>query len=66
MGTGLSGYQAGWFRLANGEEALVYLTDRRRAVFVPTTAVYSVRLSPADPDAFLSALRAVQGQARSR
>ena len=28
LGTGLPGYQAGWFRLRNGEKALLYLTDR--------------------------------------
>jgi hypothetical protein len=59
MGTGLPGYQAGWFRLRNGEKALLYLTDRSRAVYVPTTAGYSLLLSPADPDAFLSAIRAM-------
>ena len=59
MGTGLPGYQAGWFRLKNGEKALLYLTDRRRAVYVPTTAGYSLLLSPAEPDRFLSAIRAV-------
>ncbi len=59
MGTGLPGYQAGWFRLRNGEKALLYLTDRSRAVYVPTTAGYSLLLSPADPDRFLSAVRAI-------
>ena len=57
LGTGLPGYQGGWFRLANGERALLYLTDRRRAVYVPTTAGYSVLLSPDDPTAFLAALK---------
>ena len=57
MGTGLPGYQAGWFRLKNGEKALLYLTDRSRAVYVPTTAGYSVLLSPADPDGFIAAIR---------
>jgi hypothetical protein len=57
MGTGLPGYRAGWFRLWNGERALLYLTDFSRAVHVPTTDGYSLLLSPADPDAFLSALR---------
>ncbi|HYL55660.1 MAG TPA: PH domain-containing protein [Gemmatimonadales bacterium] len=57
MGTALPGYQAGWFRLRNGEKALVYLTDRTRAVYVPTTAGYVLLLSPADPDGFLSRLR---------
>jgi hypothetical protein len=59
MGTGLPGYQAGWFRLKNGEKALLYLTDRSRAVYVPTTAGYSLLISPADPDRFLSAVRAI-------
>ena len=57
MGTALPGYQAGWFRLRNGEKALLYLTDRTRAVYIPTTAGYSLLLSPADPDEFLSQLR---------
>ena len=59
MGTGLPGYQAGWYRLKNGERALLYLTDRSRAVYVPTTAGYSVLLSPAEPDAFMSAIRSI-------
>src|SRR5947208_8780592 len=61
MGTSLPGYQAGWFRLRNGEKALLYLTDRTRAVYVPTTAGYSLLLSPVDPDAFLSPLRSCLG-----
>jgi PH (Pleckstrin Homology) domain-containing protein len=60
MGTGLPGYQAGWFRLRNGEKALVYLTDRSRAVYVPTTAGYDVLLSPEDPDGFLRALASLR------
>ena len=61
MGTGLPGYQAGWFRLGNGDKALLYLTDRSRAVYVPTTAGYSLLLSPADPDGFLARLRRLRG-----
>jgi hypothetical protein len=57
MGTGLPGYQSGWFRLANGESGLLYLTDRRKAVYVPTAFGYSLLISPDDPDAFVSALR---------
>lgn len=56
MGTSFSGYQAGWFRLRNGESALLYLTDRTKAVYVPTTDGYAVLLSPSEPDRFLSAL----------
>jgi len=43
-------------RLGTGEKALLYLTDRSRAVYIPTLAGYSVLLSPDDPDAFLGAL----------
>ncbi len=57
IGTGLPGYQSGWFRLRNGEKALLYLTDRSRAVYVPTSEGYSLLLSPADPDGFLGALK---------
>ncbi len=56
LGTGLPGYAAGWFRLANGEKALVYLTDWRRVAYVPTTEGYSLLLSVDDPQALLRAL----------
>lgn len=61
FGTGLPGYQSGWFRLRNGERALLYLTDRRRAVYLPTTDGYSLLLSPEAPDAFVAALRGGKG-----
>jgi hypothetical protein len=57
MGTALPGYQSGWFRLRNGEKALLYLTDRSRAVYVPTSEGFSVLVSPTDADGFLAALR---------
>ena len=62
MGTGLPGYQAGWFRLRNGDRALVYLTDRSKAVYVQTTDGYGVMLSPQEPDKFLAALNAYVGR----
>jgi hypothetical protein len=62
MGTGLPGYQAGWFRLRNGDRALLYLTDRSKAVYVPTTEGYSVLLSPSEPERFLAALNAIATQ----
>lgn len=61
LGTALPGYQAGWFRLRDGEKALLYLTDKTRAVYIPTTAGYSLLLSPADPDGFLTRLRTALG-----
>jgi hypothetical protein len=62
MGTGLPGYQAGWFRLANGETALLYLTDRAKAVYVPTTNGYALILSPDNPERFMAALREMRGR----
>ena len=57
LGTGLPGYAAGWFRLNNGERALVYLTRYRPVLYVPTKLGYSLLLSPQDPDSLLAALR---------
>lgn len=61
LGTGMPGYRSGWFRLRNGDRALLYLTDPSRAVYVPTRANYSVLLSPDDPEAFLRSLKARAG-----
>jgi hypothetical protein len=61
-GTAVPQYNAGWFKLHNGERALLYLTDRSRAVYVPTTAGYSLLLSPREPERFLERLRAVTGR----
>jgi hypothetical protein len=57
LGTAVPGYRAGWFRLASGERALLYLTDPHRAVYVPTTLGYAVLLSPEAPERFLAELR---------
>jgi hypothetical protein len=57
FGTGLPGYSTGWFRLRNGETALVYLTDRSNAVYVPTTSGYVLLVSPKDPRGFLAHLQ---------
>jgi hypothetical protein len=59
MGTAYPGYRAGWFRLRNGEKALVYLTETNRTVYVPTRNGYSVMLTPQQPERFLERLRAV-------
>ena len=57
LGTGLPGYAAGWFRLNNGERALVYLTRANPVVYVPTNLGYSLLLSPQNPESLLAALR---------
>ena len=61
MGTGLPGYSAGWFKLANGEKALVYVTDPHNVVYIPTTDGYSLLLSVTEPDRFLARLGATGG-----
>ena len=55
-GIGFPGYWAGWFKLNNGEKALVFLTDRSNVVYIPTKVGYSVLLSPAQPKEFLQAM----------
>lgn len=57
LGTGLPGYKAGWFKLSNGEKALVSLTDTHHAVYLPTNRGFVLLLSPAQPDRFLAAVR---------
>ncbi|HJU69815.1 MAG TPA: PH domain-containing protein [Gemmatimonadaceae bacterium] len=59
MGTAFPGYRAGWFRLRNGERALVYLTETSRTIYLPTRAGYSVMLTPQQPERFLERLRTV-------
>jgi hypothetical protein len=56
-GAGLPGYRSGWFRLADREKALLFVTDASRVVYVPTRDGYSLLLSPADPQGFLASLR---------
>jgi hypothetical protein len=58
-GTGLPGYRSGWWKLANGEKALLYVTTFHRVVFVPTTDGYSILLSVSDPERFVEHLKRV-------
>jgi hypothetical protein len=62
LGTALPGYAAGWFRLSNGERALLYVTARRRVLYLPTSLGYSLLLSPQDPDGMLADLRRRAGR----
>lgn len=56
-GIGLSGYKSGWFRLKNGEKALVFVTDSTRVAYIPTLDGYSVLVSVVEPGGLLAALR---------
>ena len=59
LGTGLPGYRAGWFRLRNGEKALLYVTDPTKVIYLPTRVGYAVMLTPQDPDGFLRAIQVI-------
>ncbi|MDX9736356.1 MAG: PH domain-containing protein [Thermoanaerobaculia bacterium] len=58
-GTGLPGYRSGWWRLANGEKALIDVTTTDRVVHVPTTQGYALLLSVTEPERFAAQLREV-------
>jgi hypothetical protein len=47
----------GWFRLKNGETALLYVTDESTVTYLPTTEHDVLLLSVENADAFLQALR---------
>lgn len=47
FGIGMPGYRAGWFRLSNGETALMFLTDETQAVTVRTRDAYRLIVSSA-------------------
>lgn len=57
FGTGLPGYASGWFRLRNGEKALLYLTSRNNVVYLPTSDDYSLLLSIEEPERFIATLQ---------
>ncbi len=56
-GAAVPGYGEGWFQLADGRKALVFVTQHSQVVLVPTTQDYVVLLSPVRPDIFLTRLR---------
>ena len=53
LATGLPGYSSGFFRLHNGEKTLVFLTQRNKVVYLPTTENYSLVLSLDEPEKFI-------------
>lgn len=56
-GAGMPGYQAGWFRLHNGEKCLAFVTDQSRVVYVPTSEGYAVMMSVESPSEMVRALQ---------
>jgi hypothetical protein len=47
-GIRVPGFQAGWFRLANGDKALALLTDPRAVTYLPTTEGYALLISTSE------------------
>ena len=44
-GVGLPVYSEGWFKLNNNVKALLFVTDRSKVVYIPTSQDYSILLS---------------------
>lgn len=57
MGIGARGYQSGWFKLRNGKNALVHVTDPAKVLCIPTSSDYILLLSMDDPESFVRALK---------
>jgi len=56
-GIGLPFYQAGWFRLHHKEKALLFVTNNKSVVYIPTSEGYALILSVDDPVGFLRSLK---------
>ncbi len=68
-GIGLPGYRLGWYRLRNGEKALLAMSGTQQAVYLPTTEGYSLLVSLRRPVVFMETLRtaiAAGGVVRAR
>ncbi|OYD14921.1 hypothetical protein CH333_07015 [candidate division WOR-3 bacterium JGI_Cruoil_03_44_89] len=53
-GIGLPGYNAGWFKLRNGDKALLFVTNPSKVIYIPSKEGYSVLLSTSRPEEFLT------------
>jgi len=58
-GIGLPGIKEGWFKLKNGEKALLFLTDTKKVVYIQTTKGYSLLLSIKNPEEFINRLKSI-------
>jgi len=56
-GAGLPGYSAGWFKLYNQEKALLFVTDSKNVVYIPTRDNYSVLLSVREADGMVNTIQ---------
>jgi len=58
-GVGLPGYLSGWFRLKNKEKALLFVTNTKKVVYLPTTKGYSLMMTMQKPEAFIDSLQSI-------
>lgn len=56
-GTSLPRFKSGWFRLRNGNKALVALFNKQKVLWLPTDDGFDLLLQPHDPQALLAHLR---------
>jgi hypothetical protein len=56
-GIGLPGYASGWFRLLDWKKALLFITDFKEVVYIPTKEGYSLMITPEKPQEFLKQLK---------
>jgi hypothetical protein len=59
IGTDLPRYQSGWFWLMNKSEALVYVSDWKHVLHIPTTKNHSILFSSPQAETILEKLRAI-------
>lgn len=58
-GLSIPGFRSGWYRLRNGNRALVATADGQRLLWIPTVAGHDLLLQPTEPHAVLERLRAM-------
>ena len=61
-GLSIPGFHSGWYRLRNGNRALVATAGGQRLLWIPTTAGHDLVLQPGDPRALLERLREMAGR----
>lgn len=63
-GTSLPGLKSGWYRLANGNKALVSLRQGEQVLWLPTSEGYDLLLEPIDARQLIEHLRQVASTRR--
>ncbi len=60
-GIGLPGLRLGWFRLVDGQSALLAVTRRERVLYLPRQQGYAVLVTVREPEQLLDRLRLTVG-----